>query len=237
MREWIRSHLTYANVISTLCLFLLSGGGTAVALNGSNTVQSDDLGPGAQVKAPDVADNAVNSADVVNESLTGADIKNGRVATADLARPEPWHSVGPGSSTQDLCTNPSVTAQFCSEERSPLIFPWHNYGGGYATAAFYKDQLGIVHLRGLVAKNLHVFSDTPKTSRIFRLPPAYRPVSQRVFSSVGSDGDLEVGPSRVDVQSDGLVVFVQDCANLNDTTCSGNGPYVTLDGISFRPDE
>ena len=74
MRQWIRSHLTYANVVSTLCLFLLLGGGTAVALNGSNTVQSDDLGPGAQVKAPDVAANAVNSADVANNSLTGADI-------------------------------------------------------------------------------------------------------------------------------------------------------------------
>jgi hypothetical protein len=72
----IRQHLSYANVISTLCLFLLLGGGTAVALNGTNTVQSDDLGPGAQVKAPDVADNAVSSPDVVNESLTGADIKN-----------------------------------------------------------------------------------------------------------------------------------------------------------------
>ena len=43
----IRSHLSYANVISTLCLFLLLSGGTAVALTGSNTVQSDDLGPGA----------------------------------------------------------------------------------------------------------------------------------------------------------------------------------------------
>jgi hypothetical protein len=72
----IRSHLTYANVMATLAVFIALGGGTAVALNGSNTVQSDDLGPGAQVKAPDVADNAVNSADVTTESLTGADIKN-----------------------------------------------------------------------------------------------------------------------------------------------------------------
>src|SRR6478672_1692000 len=76
MGDRIRSHLTYANVISTLCLFLLLGGGTAVALNGANTVQSDDLGPGAQVKAPDVAANAVNGADVTNESLTGQDVKN-----------------------------------------------------------------------------------------------------------------------------------------------------------------
>jgi hypothetical protein len=72
----IRPHLTYANVMATIAVFIAVSGGTAVALNGANTVQSDDLGPGAQVKAPDVADNAVNSADVVNESLTGADIKN-----------------------------------------------------------------------------------------------------------------------------------------------------------------
>jgi hypothetical protein len=72
----IRCHLTYSNVMVTILAFLVLTGGTAVALSGSNTVQSDDLGPGAQVKAPDVADNAVNSADVVNESLTGTDIKN-----------------------------------------------------------------------------------------------------------------------------------------------------------------
>ena len=72
----VRRHLTYSNVVATLALFIVLTGGTAVALTGSNSVQSDDLGPGAQVKAPDVADNAVNSADVVNESLTGADIKN-----------------------------------------------------------------------------------------------------------------------------------------------------------------
>ena len=45
-------------------------------LERSNTVQSDDLGPGAQVKAPDVAANAANSADVADNSLTGADIAN-----------------------------------------------------------------------------------------------------------------------------------------------------------------
>ena len=86
MRQRLRSSLTYANVMATLAVFLVLGGGTAVALNGSNTVQSDDLGPGAQVKAPDVAANAVNSADVVNESLTSADIKNGQVTRLDQAQ-------------------------------------------------------------------------------------------------------------------------------------------------------
>jgi hypothetical protein len=62
----IHQHLTYANVVATIALFIAISGGTAIALNGSNTVQSDDIGPGAQV----------STADVVNDSLTGADIRN-----------------------------------------------------------------------------------------------------------------------------------------------------------------
>jgi hypothetical protein len=72
----IRRHLSFANVVSVIALFVAISGGTAVALNGTNTVQSDDLGPGAQVKAPDVAANAVGSGKVINESLTGQDVKN-----------------------------------------------------------------------------------------------------------------------------------------------------------------
>jgi hypothetical protein len=74
VREWIRSHLTYANVMATLAVFLVLSGGTAVALQGHNTVQSDDLGPGAQVKAADVANNAVNGANIVDNSVTGGDV-------------------------------------------------------------------------------------------------------------------------------------------------------------------
>jgi hypothetical protein len=80
----IRPHLSYANVISTLCLFLLLSGGTAVALTGSNTVQSDDLGPGAQVQAADVAANAVNGSDVTDNSITGSDVNEGSLDATSL---------------------------------------------------------------------------------------------------------------------------------------------------------
>src|SRR5215208_3504474 len=68
MRQRIRSHLTYANVISTLCLFLLLGGGSAIALTGSNTVFSDDI-----------VNDQVSSADVRNDTLKG-----GGLTAADL---------------------------------------------------------------------------------------------------------------------------------------------------------
>jgi hypothetical protein len=70
----IRSHLTYANVMVTILAFIVLTGGTAVALGGTDTVQSDDLGPGSQVKAPDVAANAVTGTDVVDNSISGADV-------------------------------------------------------------------------------------------------------------------------------------------------------------------
>ena len=54
--------------------------GSAVAVSASNTVQSDDLGPGAQVKAPDVAANAINGSDVVDDSLGGADTARRRLS-------------------------------------------------------------------------------------------------------------------------------------------------------------
>ncbi len=105
MRQRIRPRLTYANVMATLAVFLVLSGGTAVALNGSNTVQSDDLGPGAQVKAPDVADNAVNS----------ADIRNGQVKTQDLARSIPAARVT--RTANQAIPNNHVTAIAFNSER------------------------------------------------------------------------------------------------------------------------
>jgi hypothetical protein len=78
----IRQHLTYANVISTLCLFLILSGGTAVALHGSNSVFSDDIVNG-EVKTQDISDtDGVSSADVRDDSF-----KDGGLQAADL-RPD-----------------------------------------------------------------------------------------------------------------------------------------------------
>jgi hypothetical protein len=76
---------SHATVVAYVALFVALGGGTtAVALNGSNTVQSDDLGPGAQVKKPDiaaaavgvnkVAPDSIDSSKVIDDSLTGPDV-------------------------------------------------------------------------------------------------------------------------------------------------------------------
>jgi hypothetical protein len=67
VRQWLRSHLTYANVVATLALLIAVGSGSAYAAN--------------QIFSSDIADNQVFSVDVRNDSLpggglTGADIRN-----------------------------------------------------------------------------------------------------------------------------------------------------------------
>jgi cysteine-rich repeat protein len=108
MRERLRSHVTYANVMATIAVFLVLGGGSAVALNGSNTVQSDDLGPGAQVKAADVAANAVNGSKVVDNSLTGADIQDSSLDSSVL-QSRVTGTCSAGDAVESVAQNGAVT--------------------------------------------------------------------------------------------------------------------------------
>lgn len=70
----LRKHLTYANVVSTLCLFLALGGaayaGTKLA---KGSVGTNQLKAEAVTKAK-LHPNSVNSKKVVDGSLTGEDI-------------------------------------------------------------------------------------------------------------------------------------------------------------------
>ena len=68
--------LTYANVISSICLFLLLSGATAFAAVqlGKNSVGSKQL-----------KKNSVTGAKVKNHSLTGKDIKLSKLGTVPLA--------------------------------------------------------------------------------------------------------------------------------------------------------
>ena len=63
----LTEHLTYANVISTICLFLLLGGGAAIAAG----LGKDSVGP-KQLKK-----NAVTAAKIKNGAVTDAKLGDG----------------------------------------------------------------------------------------------------------------------------------------------------------------
>jgi hypothetical protein len=68
----LRSHLTYANVMATLAVVLVIGGGAAYA---ANTIYSTDIVDG-EVRKADIHSAAVTSGKIADENLTGADIAN-----------------------------------------------------------------------------------------------------------------------------------------------------------------
>jgi hypothetical protein len=79
----IRNHLR-TNVVGYIALFLVLTGGTAYALDGSNTVFSDDIANG-EVKTADIGAAAVNTGRLANDSVTTTKIKDGEVHSSDLA--------------------------------------------------------------------------------------------------------------------------------------------------------
>ena len=91
MRSRLRAHLTYANLISTLCLVLIVGGGAAYAadtifssdiVNGE--VKSVDIGTD-EVTTADLATGGVRTIDILDGTVDGVDLANGAVANAKLA--------------------------------------------------------------------------------------------------------------------------------------------------------
>lgn len=80
----IRKRLTYANVMSSIAVFLVIGGATAFAALGKNTVGSKQLKKNAVTTAK-IKANAVNGSKVKDGSLTGADINLGSLGTVPNA--------------------------------------------------------------------------------------------------------------------------------------------------------
>jgi len=65
----LRSGLTYANVVSTLCLFIVLGGSAYAA---------------AKITGKDVKNSSLTGKDVKNASLTGVDVKDGSLLAGDF---------------------------------------------------------------------------------------------------------------------------------------------------------
>lgn len=88
---------------------------------------------------------------------------------------------------------------------------WSNFGNGWDGAAYFKDALGIVHLRGMVKGGTI-------GQAIFTLPVGYRPSGPLLFPTIATDA---IG--RIDIDTTGAVKFL-----------SGTATWVTLSGVRFR---
>jgi hypothetical protein len=208
----LSKHLTYANVVATICLFLLLGGATAIAAGGlgKNSVGSKQLKKNA-VTAAKIKKNAVTGAKIKKDTVTGAKVNEstlGTVPSASIASAltplEATHIVGaPGEpSFENGSTNFSVPG-------APLNL-----------VGFYKDHDGIVHLQGVaqVGKGASIVS-------IFTLPPGFRPAAGKlaIFEQSLEDAAVVGGSSTFleGIDLSGKVAGIEE-------------ELANLDGITFR---
>lgn len=118
MKKRIRRHLSYANVISTLALFIALGLGSAYAANqlAPKSVGAKQLRPGAvtadkirkkAVTAPKIESLAVKQGKVASEAIVAAKIASGAVTSEKIAS---------GAVTPEKIPNDSLTGAKVDEQ-------------------------------------------------------------------------------------------------------------------------
>jgi hypothetical protein len=155
-----RSKLTYANVISTLCLFLLLGGGAAFADTklGKNSVGTQQIKNQA-VTAAKIKNGTITGAQVSNGSLTGTQINLatlGAVPSATSATTATTASTAENAQNLDgqsavqiasatklhCSTGMQLSAGVCFEESPQASEPWLGAVTNCAEKGFRLPSLG-----------------------------------------------------------------------------------------------
>jgi len=211
----IKSKLSYANVISTLCLFLLLGG--------------------AAYAATKLPKNSVGTKQIKNGAVTGAKIKKGTITGTNINLAKlgtvPSASNATTAGTASALTPPEAIRLVGASGQPPFLDGSVNYpaqsGVSFRSVGFYKDHDGVVHLEGLskVGKE-----ESPIGGLVFTLPPGYRPASGSVqtFPNVESEGTVVVFGSNVTYEGKHLEGDVYVTAGTESTA--------NLSGITFRPE-
>lgn len=183
-----------AALIATIALVLaLAGSAVALPPPGLRAV--------SKAKVKKIADKRIAKA-APGLSVADSAALGGKPASAYSLESEPFRLVG-------------------QADQPPFTNGWDNYGSGSEVAAFYKDPLGVVHLRGAIA------ASSTNTSA-FTLPAGYRPGDDLGFAAAGFSGSSVPVISRVDIQPNGEVF----------PRCTGsNCSPISLDGITFRGEQ
>jgi hypothetical protein len=185
----LRKRLTYANVMSSIAVFLVLGGATAFAANqlGKNTVGSKQLKKNAvttekiknnAVIGTKVKDGSITTSKIGADAVTGAQVNESTLSTVPSANSAKSADTASSANTANVANSlaPAEAVHFIGAPGQP---PFENgssnfvEGGFHFTSAgFWKDHDGVVHLQGFVKVGKVAGSSI---TSIFTLPPGFRP--------------------------------------------------------------
>jgi hypothetical protein len=214
----IRKRLTYANVMSSIAVFLVLGGGAAYAAKkiGSNEIKGNSITTGkikkeavtrakikkAAIDPSKLADNAVTTSKIADDAVTGDKVKESTLGTVPSAT---------NATTASNLTPPEAYHEIGTTGQPPFENGAVNFGGEFSTAAFFKDHEGVVHLKGTVTAT--------GGTVIFTLPAGYRPSQKLDIDAIGSGAQ-----AYIYIKPDGTV----------EVNNGGAGTTYGLDSITFR---
>lgn len=213
-----RSSLTYSNVMATVAVFVALGGSSYAVATGS--IDSREI-KNNTVRGKDIRNNDVTTRDLRNNSARGADVRDDSLTGDDVLE----SSLGavPSASNAEALEGKRA-AEFASSSSEPyhevgtvgqpdFQNSWANISG-FSSAAFYKDPLGVVHLKGFITG--------PTSGTVaFTLPPGYRPPQKLVLPAAGN------GPEAA--------LAILDTNGELTPACEGAGScLVSIDGVTFR---
>lgn len=152
-------------------------------------------------------------------------IRRGNIADIPtLAQGEPGFAldtkklyIGTATGNQGIVSSAPTLATWIAPT---LLNSWVNFGGGAETVGYYKDDLGIVRLRGLIKSGI----TTPNTI-LFALPSGYRPLFTVTGTTLSNSGATD-SFSYVSIDSGGNVSIQL-----------GGNTYFRLDNITFRAEQ
>jgi hypothetical protein len=215
--------LTYANVMSTIAVFLVLGGATAFAASqlGKNSVGSKQLKSNAVTTAK-IKKEAVTATKVKKHSLTGTQINVAKLPTV----PSATHAAS-ADSASSLTGLEAIHLVGAAGQPGfldgSINYPETINGARLQSVGFYKDHEGIVHLEGVALAGKTAIGTTEITP-IFQLPPGYRPASGTLRLFVGGTFTTFVAGSSTSLEG----------VNIEGDVLGEKEKPVLLEGVSFR---
>ncbi|HEX5525734.1 MAG TPA: hypothetical protein VFX44_00885 [Solirubrobacterales bacterium] len=215
----IRKRLTYANVMSTIAVFLVLGGATALAAGlAKNSVGSKQLKKNA-VTAAKIKKNAVTTSKIKKDAVTGTQVKESTLGTVPsaaiasaLTPPEAVHIVGNPGEPGFENGGSNAALEGLSVHLNPV--------------GFWKDHDGVVHLQGIARVGKNGNGIVP----IFTLPAGFRPAAGTIIiqAPAGENAAAIIGGTNTVLASGGGSV------DLSGRVAGTEEELSALDGITFR---